>query len=414
MATGTAAYTCACAALLFAVSATSSTSDNLTMRMSRREKRRRQGLELSDSESVHTLLGGRRSTWQPHRARPCNGTSFVDRPRVSALIQAFGDATANARQLSERLHALPSVEVLVNDDSGRDHAEWLRWLQGANDAVLSSANVHEIRAYHRLARMARGDFLLLLQGDHCLPARGIAWLDEAIALFDRFPRLGLLGGQMGFDRVPTRKIAEKISWGVPPCEPIPTSADVAPANATANAAATAAATAALSAAATAAAIATPSTGAAFTAVPAAMVTVPFMFVAGVNIGPLLARREAFLRVGGFDEAFSCAGEPGIQLDTELSLQMWRHGYQVGLWYSAVSNGVGGRKTRTNKAQKRARTRNDALNAERCERVLREHDPGAVLAANAALAMLAQPAQVRERVYARLGLRRPDRCAAGDG
>eukprot|EP00900_Chrysochromulina_parva_P006016 jgi/Chrpa1/15415/Chrysochromulina_OHIO_Genome00022202-RA len=282
MATGTAAYTCACAALLFAVSATSSTSDNLTMRMSRREKRRRQGLELSDSESVHTLLGGRRSTWQPHRARPCNGTSFVDRPRVSALIQAFGDATANARQLSERLHALPSVEVLVNDDSGRDHAEWLRWLQGANDAVLSSANVHEIRAYHRLARMARGDFLLLLQGDHCLPARGIAWLDEAIALFDRFPRLGLL-------------------------------------------------------------------------------------------------------------------EPGIQLDTELSLQMWRHGYQVGLWYSAVSNGVGGRKTRTNKAQKRARTRNDALNAERCERVLREHDPGAVLAANAALAMLAQPAQVRERV-----------------
>jgi hypothetical protein len=194
MATGTAAYACACAALLFAVSATSSTSDNLTMRMSRREKRRRQGLELSDSESVHTLLGGRRSTWQPHRARPCNGTSFVDRPRVSALIQAFGDATANARQLSERLHALPSVEVLVNDDSGRDHAEWLRWLQGANDAVLSSANVHEIRAYHRLARMARGDFLLLLQGDHCLPARGIAWLDEGIALFDRYPRLGLLGG----------------------------------------------------------------------------------------------------------------------------------------------------------------------------------------------------------------------------
>jgi len=404
MATGTAAYACACAALLFAVSATSSTSDNLTMRMSRREKRRRH--ELSDSESVRTLLGGRRSTWQPHRARPCNGTSFVDRPRVSALIQAFGDATANARQLSERLHALPSVEVLVNDDSGRDHAEWLRWLQGANDAVLSSANVHEIRAYHRLARMARGDFLLLLQGDHCLPARGIAWLDEAIALFDRFPRLGLLGGQMGFDRVPTRKIAEKISWGVPPCEPIPTSADVAPANAAATAAATAAPTAA--------AIATPSTGAAFTAVPAAMVTVPFMFVAGVNIGPLLARREAFLRVGGFDEAFSCAGEPGIQLDTELSLQMWRHGYQVGLWYSAVSNGVGGRKTRTNKAQKRARTRNDALNAERCERVLREHDPGAVLAANAALARLAQPAQVRERVYARLGLRRPDRCAAGDG
>ena len=96
---------------------------------------------------------------------------------------------------------------------------------------------------------------------------------------------------------------------------------------------------------------------------------PFMFVAGVNIGPLLVRREAFLRAGGFDEAFSCAGEPGIQLDTELSLQLWRIGYQVGLWYAGVSNGVGGRKTRKNKAQKRARNLNDAINGQRCERLM---------------------------------------------
>ena len=101
---------------------------------------------------------------------------------------------------------------------------------------------------------------------------------------------------------------------------------------------------------------------------------PFSFVAGVNIGPLLARREAFLRVGGFDEAFSCAGQPGIHLDTELSLQMWRRGYQVGLWYSAVANGVGGRKTRTNPEQKRARLRNDNVNGKRCERLMRTTTP----------------------------------------
>jgi len=29
--------------------------------------------------------------------------------------------------------------------------------------------------------------------------------------------------------------------------------------------------------------------------------VPFMFVAGVNIGPLLVRRAAYLQAGGFDE-----------------------------------------------------------------------------------------------------------------
>ena len=61
-------------------------------------------------------------------------------------MQSFADG-GNARQLAARVHALGDVEVLVNDDSGRDHAEWLRWMRGANDAVLSLPNVHEIRAY---------------------------------------------------------------------------------------------------------------------------------------------------------------------------------------------------------------------------------------------------------------------------
>ena len=138
----------------------------------------------------------------------------------------------------------------------------------------------------------------------------------------------------------SRKVAESISWGVPPCRPLRT---------------------------VAAGLNTSAGGRA---------ELPFAFVAGVNIGPLLLRREAFLRVGGFDEAYSCVGEPGIQLDTELSLQLWRHGYRVGLWYSAVSNGVGGRKTRTNPEQKRARNHNDGVNAKRCERLMRTHDAAA--------------------------------------
>lgn len=354
--------------LLVSLAVASASHENLTSKTHHRRRRREQ--------ATRTLLGMRRSMWQPKRTHPCNSTGFIDRPHVSALVQAFRDG-ANARQLAQRLHLLPSVEVIVNDDSGRDHAEWLRWLGGTNDAVVSSANVHEIRAYHRMARMARGEYLLLLQGDHCLPAHGSAWLEKALALFDAFPKLGLLGGQMGFNQVPTRRIAEKISWGVSPCTPIPTAIPTGAPKADANM--------------------------------SHIQGLPFMFVAGVNIGPLLARREAFLQVGGFDEAFSCPGEPGIQLDTELSLQMWAHGYQVGLWYSGVSNGVGGRKTRTNRVQKRARTRNDAINAERCERVMQAHDARAVAAANHGLRALGKPTEARAREYSRLGLRDPARC-----
>ena len=332
-------------------------SDANRTRKSRREHRRNQASATDSSVDMEVLLHPRRSSWQPRHISPCNRTQYAERPRVSALIQAFHDRQ-NAEQLAMRLHSLRSVEIIVNDDSRQDHDTWLRWLNGTNDVVISSANVHEIRAYNRMARMARGDFLLILQGDHCLPTAGTRWLESALRLFDRFPRLGLLGGQMGFNEVPTRKVAEKISWGVPPCKPIPIQASAG---------------------------------------------LPFMFVAGVNIGPLVVRRDAFLRVGGFDEAYSCVGEPGIQLDTELSLQMWRHGYQVGLWYSGVANGVGGRKTRTNRAQKRARNVNDGINGQRCERLMRAHDASAVKEANGYLSQISNPDDARVAAFAHVGL-----------
>ena len=102
-------------------------------------------------------------------------------------MQSFGGGRAAAA--GDAVERLPRVEVLVNDDSRRDHAEWLRWLRGPNSFVLSSPNVHEIRAYDRLARLARGDYLLLLQGDFCLP-RGPRWLEQGLALFERFPSSG--------------------------------------------------------------------------------------------------------------------------------------------------------------------------------------------------------------------------------
>ena len=106
-----------------------------------------------------------------------------------------------------------------------------------------------------------------------------------------------------------------------------------------------------------------------------------------------------------------AGEPGIQLDTELSLQMWRHGYKVGLWYSGVSNGVGGRKTRTNRHQKRARVRNDAVNSERCTRLMEDHDASLVTTANSALARLRDSSETRRRHLASLGWLEPRDCHA---
>ena len=137
-----------------------------------------------------------------------------------------------------------------------------------------------------------------------------------------------------------------------------------------------------------------------------------MFVDWVNILPLLVRRFAYLRAGGFDEAFSCAGEPGIQLDTELSLQMWRRGYQVGLWYSGVSNGVGGRKTRKNPAQKRVRLRNDEINGRRCKRLMRDHNAATVALANTQLRDARDATAARAQAWQDRGALDADQCEVG--
>lgn len=57
---------------------------------------------------------------------------------------------------------------------------------------------------------------------------------------------------------------------------------------------------------------------------------PFNFVSVASFSPFSVRREAFLDVGGMDEAAADPGECGIQADWELSMRFWWGGWQVGV------------------------------------------------------------------------------------
>ena len=82
---------------------------------------------------------------------------------------------------------------------------------------------------------------------------------------------------------------------------------------------------------------------------------------------------------------------------------------MGLWYSGVTNGVGGRKTRKNLAQKRLRNRNDQVNGHRCEQLLRKHDASAVAAANAELEAVTAAERLRAHELEMRGSRAPKHC-----
>ena len=56
----------------------------------------------------------------------------------------------------------------------------------------------EVRTCDRAIRMARGEFVCLLQDDDILPANNI-WVEQALTLFNFFPYLIMLGGRNGID-----------------------------------------------------------------------------------------------------------------------------------------------------------------------------------------------------------------------
>jgi hypothetical protein len=107
---------------------------------------------------------------------------------------------ANVAPLLANAAAAGVDEVLVNDDS--HDVAWAeaarRWRRASGGAAMRlhvslSPNVHEIRAYNTLSRVANGRILAFAQDDNLMG--GTDWASKAIALFDAYPSLGLLAGR---------------------------------------------------------------------------------------------------------------------------------------------------------------------------------------------------------------------------
>jgi GT2 family glycosyltransferase len=56
-----------------------------------------------------------------------------------------------------------------------------------------SDNIHEPRAYNRLARLARGQVLVLLADDDEPVDASCKWLKDVLAIFHHWPSMGVLG-----------------------------------------------------------------------------------------------------------------------------------------------------------------------------------------------------------------------------
>ena len=219
---------------------------------------------------------------------------YNEKPRVSVIVQLF-----NKRQNIEAIVAgllVPAIdEIIVVDDGSRDGALEIlpRLLTGKNHFIIRSNDIFEIRSYSRALDFARGEIVAFLQDDDIPPPDG-AWVTEALDLFDRNPKLAVLGGRDGLElrlRDPLPEADEAVNH------------------------------------------------IAYSAVnqhKGQRIDLPFTFVDVVNRAPILVRRHTIQQLGGIDTAFA----PFQCDDVDLCLRVWKAGFQVGLYSTAFVRDVG--------------------------------------------------------------------------
>jgi glycosyltransferase involved in cell wall biosynthesis len=200
---------------------------------------------------------------------------YCERPRIALIVHSF-NRIANVENLASRLTCLGDHELIVCEDGSIDgsHEKWMTYLSRPNDFLIHSNDLHEIRVLDRAIRFTTAEIVCIVQDDDSIPA-GTDWLDDALALFDSYPRLAISGGFMGFRSFHPDPVRAQPVWGPR----------------------------------------------------------PFEFVHHVNIGPYFLSRAAYDSLGGWDHSFSDVGEPGICFESELCLRAWLNGYEVG--YSFV-------------------------------------------------------------------------------
>jgi glycosyltransferase involved in cell wall biosynthesis len=195
---------------------------------------------------------------------------YQDRPRLAFIVHSF-NRIANIEQLVDGLRRMGRHELIVCEDGSLDGSreKWMTHLDGPNDFLIQSNDLHEIRVLDRAIRFTRADLVCLVQDDDTIP-RNRSWLDSALWQFERHPSLAILGGFMGFESFDPDPAKARRIWGG-----------------------------------------------------------GFRFVHHVNIGPYFIRRQHYEALGGWEYSFSKVGEPGICFDNELCLRAWMNGYRVG-------------------------------------------------------------------------------------
>lgn len=227
---------------------------------------------------------------------------------MGAVVQVFNHAPQASLVLKGLESQRAMKHILVMDDGSSDGSfEAYQSAAGNQTRVFRMGNVHEVRNYNRGLELLKEDvdFYTLMQDDDVLNGQD-EWVEHALDIYRRFPRLCVLGGWIGWDHMrggslkpPEYYGNEKPNYYTPIREKT---------NRTCG-------------------------------------EHEFRFVLGVASSPMILRKECVNELGPLSTMYTEPGEPGILFDIEYSLRAWKHGWQVGLYRTEFHHGVGGHSTR---------------------------------------------------------------------
>ncbi|XRB13026.1 glyco_trans_2-like domain-containing protein [Pseudoscourfieldia marina] len=257
------------------------------------------------------------------------GADDGDLPIATFVVQYFRRPD-RIGYVSTRLREMAKTELIINNDSSGDFPTFIRSLASTKKVqtnvpswVIFSPDIHEIRGYNRVSRFGNAPVIMALQDDD--KPRNSDWVRKALSLLKAKPKLGMIGGLRGRmdtgrskDKTTNQNMGQKFGPNFKPINTVE-----------------------------------PSSG------------IVFMYAYKVNAAPLIYRRNMFLSLGMFNGNFSCVGEAGIGFDFEYSLRLWKHNYEVGLYYTNFirprpgARGKGG--TRSSNSAWNRRRRNENFN-----------------------------------------------------
>lgn len=196
---------------------------------------------------------------------------YLYHPTISFVMDAHNMGREVIESIRE-LRKFDDAEIIIMDDgSSHDYTKLLLdELAGVNEFLLHSNDLFGVLIMNRTFYYAKGKYIAKIQDDDVY--KGTAWVARALALFEKYPDLAILGGRDtvvypdGWDEEKDKPIVRRR------CQ-------------------------------------------------------KFEFVQAIDEAPMWIRRSDFIELGGLDEDFA----PFFMSEIELCFKAWLSGKSVG-WY----------------------------------------------------------------------------------